>query len=403
MISVEDWAEIRRLHRAEGLSINEIVRRSGLARNTVRAALRSERPPVYERAAKGSIVDAVDGELRVLLAEHPRMPATVLAERIGWRGGMTVFKQRVRVLRPLFVPPDPVQRTTYRPGELAQWDLWFPEVDIPIGFGQTARLPVVVGVSGYSRWIAGRMILSRQAHDILAGKLECLLELGGVPRAAVWDGEGALVSRHGRVSKPTRVFDAFRGVLGMGVVICKPGDPEAKGLVERANGYLETSFLPGRSFASVADFNTQLASWLTKANHRHHRVLGCRPADRIAEDRSAMMSFPPTLPDASWRFTARVPRDHYVRVATCDYSVHPRTIGRRVEVQVTLAEVLVHLDGQLVAHHQRSLVKHRTITDPAHDAARKVMVAFATAVADDAGDEVEQRDLTVYDRALGVA
>ena len=101
MIGVEDWAEIRRLHRAEGLSINEIVRRRGLARNTVRAALRSERPPLYERMSKGSIVDAVDGELRALLAEHPRMPATVLAERIGWTRGMTVFKQRVNARRKL--------------------------------------------------------------------------------------------------------------------------------------------------------------------------------------------------------------------------------------------------------------------------------------------------------------
>ena len=39
MINVEDWAEIRRLHRAEGLSIKEIARRLGVARNTVRDAL----------------------------------------------------------------------------------------------------------------------------------------------------------------------------------------------------------------------------------------------------------------------------------------------------------------------------------------------------------------------------
>jgi hypothetical protein len=38
-----------------------------------------------------------------------------------------------------------------------------------------------------------------------------------------------------------------------------PRDPEANGLVERANGYLETSFLPGRGFAGPADFGTQLA------------------------------------------------------------------------------------------------------------------------------------------------
>ena len=36
---MEDWAEIRRLHRAEGMAIKAIARRLGLARNTVRAAL----------------------------------------------------------------------------------------------------------------------------------------------------------------------------------------------------------------------------------------------------------------------------------------------------------------------------------------------------------------------------
>ena len=37
VIDVEDWAEIRRLHRAEGMSIKAIARRLGVARNTVRA------------------------------------------------------------------------------------------------------------------------------------------------------------------------------------------------------------------------------------------------------------------------------------------------------------------------------------------------------------------------------
>ena len=37
------------------------------------------------------------------------------------------------------------------------------------------------------------------------------------------------------------------------------------------------SFLPGRSFASPADFNTQLQDWLARANTRHRRALGCAP------------------------------------------------------------------------------------------------------------------------------
>src|SRR3954447_32917 len=107
VLDVEDWAEIRRLHLAEGVSIKEISRRLGVARNTVRSAVRSEGPPVFDRKPRLSAVDAGEAEIRVLLAEFPRMPATVIAERIGWDRSLTILKDRVRELRPLFEPADP--------------------------------------------------------------------------------------------------------------------------------------------------------------------------------------------------------------------------------------------------------------------------------------------------------
>jgi transposase len=402
VLNVEDWAEIRRLHKADGLSIKEIVRRTGVARNTVRAALRSDEPPTYRREGPGSAVDAVEPRIRELLSEFPRMPATVIAERIGWQGGRTVLQERVALLRPLFLPADPCQRTEYQPGELAQWDLWFPPVKIPLGQAQSVTLPVIVGVSGYSRTITGRMIPSREAHDILLGHLACLLDLGGVPRKGVYDNEAALISRHNGRPNPTPPFQRFRGTLGMGLVVCKPGDPEAKGMVERANKYLETSFIPGRRFTSPHDFNAQLAMWLRRANNRVHSTLRCRPSDRIDEDRAAMMTLPPVLPDPAWRETKRLGRDHWVRIGTCDYSVHPRAIGRRVDIRMDLDEVVVTCAGDEVARHARSWAKHRTVTDPDHERARRIMRAFTTAVAKD-DDEVEVRDLSVYDRATGVA
>lgn len=401
MIRVHDWAEVCRLHFAEGVSIKELVRRTGHSRNSIRAALRSSEPPRYDRARRAWRVDVVDGEIRALLGEYPRMPASVIAERIGWKGGMTQFKRRVAELRPLFVPPDPVQRTEHQPGELAQWDLWFPPVDIPAGFDQTARLPVLVGAAGYSRYLTARVIPSRRGHDILGGHLRCLIELGGVPRKGVYDNDPALASRHGARAKPTEAFDAFRGALGMGAYFCKPGDPEAKGLVERANRYLETSFLPGRSFESITDFNAQLWEWLQLANDRVHRTLRCAPADRIVEDRRAMMPLPPVLPDARWRFGTRIGRDHHVRIDTCDYSVSPRAIGRLVEVGVDLDDITITLAGEVIVRHTRSLAKHRTITDPAHVIERDALRVVAAVIAD--RDDVEVRDLASYDRALGVA
>jgi transposase len=104
---VEDWAEIRRLHRSEGMAIKAITRRLWVSRNAVRRALASESPPRYSRPSKGSVVDAVEPQIRELLHKTPTMPATVIAERIGWEHGLTVLKERVRELRPYYLPPDP--------------------------------------------------------------------------------------------------------------------------------------------------------------------------------------------------------------------------------------------------------------------------------------------------------
>ena len=104
--------------------------------NTVRRAVASDDPPKYRRAPKGSIVDAVEPAIRELLAEYPRMPATAIAERIGWERSLSVLKLRVRELRPVYLPADPVSRTAYQPGELAQCDLWFPPANIPLASGR---------------------------------------------------------------------------------------------------------------------------------------------------------------------------------------------------------------------------------------------------------------------------
>ena len=139
MLSVEDWAEIRRLRRSEGLPIKAIARVLGVSRNTVRAAIASDAPPRYVRKPGGSIVDAVEPRIRELLKAYPTMPATVIAERIGWTRSIRVLSARVAELRPVYLPPDPASRTNYAAGEIAQCDLWFPPIDLPVGFGQVRR------------------------------------------------------------------------------------------------------------------------------------------------------------------------------------------------------------------------------------------------------------------------
>jgi hypothetical protein len=106
-----------------------------------------------------------------------------------------------------------------------------------------------------------------------------------------------------------------------------------------------------------------------------------------------------------WRSALRLPRDHYVRLDSNDYSVHPAVIGRRVEVRGDLDRVQAFCDGRLVADHARCWARHQTLSDPAHLAAaaqlRHDRAESRAANRRDQG-EVQLRCLADYDAAFGV-
>ena len=146
MIDVEHWAEIRRMHFIEGVSIREIHRRTGLHRETIRRALAGKRPPAYRRAQAPSKLDPFKEEVERLLRSDHRIPGTRIRELIaelGYEGGKTILDDHLREVRPRFAPRRTYQRTVYRPGEICQFDLWEPQEEIPVGHGQTRRAWVV--------------------------------------------------------------------------------------------------------------------------------------------------------------------------------------------------------------------------------------------------------------------
>jgi len=398
VVSVEQWAEIRRLYFVKRLSIKEIVRRTGHGRNTIRRALRSGEVPRYRRPPRPSKLDPFREEIHRLLGEDARLPGKRLRELLeeqGYEGSKTILDDYLREVRPLFLPrPRTFQRTSYRPGALCQFDLWEPSREIPVGSGQMRRGYVVVGCLPYSRAGAGTLVFSKEAPDLLYGIGRCLAKLGALPETLVWDREGALHAGDGR---PTDPFAAFCGELRVGWRFLEPRDPQSKGVVERLQGYLETSFEPGRSFAGELDFQEQLDRWFCeRANVRFHRMLCCRPVDRLAEELTVMRSLPEAMPDTDRRLVTRVAPDPYVRVDSCDYSLDPRLVGRRVEVRVSQRElVAVCLDtGELACRHRRSVARHRTITALEHARALRELRGAPPE------PEVEQRPLARYDALI---
>jgi transposase len=397
VVGVEQWAEVRRLHFVKGLSQREIHRRTGLHRDTIRKAISSSEPPVYRRAAAGSKLDPFKDEIHRLLGGDPKLPGVrirELLEPLGCAASKTVVDDYLREVRPLFAPPPRTfQRTVYRPGEICQFDVWQPRDEVPVGHGQTRRGWVVIACLGYSRAGAGVLIFSRETEDLLAGIAGCLERLGGLPRTLVWDRQAGI---HGHGGRPSEAFAAFCGQLRVDWRFCEPADPQAKGAVERLQGYAETNFEPGRRFANELDFQDQLDAWFERINARTHKTLRARPVDRLADELEVMAALPERMPDTARRWTTRVPPDPHLRFDTNDYSLDPKLVGRRVEVRVNQRQVTaVALDtGELACRHARAFARHRTVTALEH---ARALRAGGRAPAEPA---VEVRPLDRYDQLI---
>jgi len=386
------------MHRVERLSVREISRRTGLHRKTIGRALSAEVPPRYVRARAGSKLDP----FRDWIVEQLRADPTIqslrlreMASELGYEGGKTIFDDYVREVRPRFLVKRTFQRTIYRPGELVQCDLWEPSGVIVVGHGQTRRGWVVTAGLCWSRVLAGALVFSKEAPDILWGVGRCLQRLGALPEKLVWDREGAIAGG----GRPTDAFAAFCGQLGVGWVILDAGDAQAKGLLERSHRFMRSNFEPGRCFANPVDFQLQLDGWCDRVNQRVHRTTRAVPAERLVEEQGRMRPLPGVLPDCDRRTVIRVPQQPYLRVDRNDYSIDPVFAGRRVEVGVSQTTVTaVVLDtGELACRHRRSFAGGLTVTDPAHQTELERLRAQRRQRHD---VEVEIRPLARYDAVI---
>src|SRR3954463_12752848 len=298
------------MREVEGLSIHEIVRRTGHDRNTVRRALRREGPPQYRRPPCPSKLDPFKDEIHRLLGEEAGIPGKRVRElvgELGFDGGKTIVDDYLREVRPLFERRRTYQRTVYRPGELLQFDLWEPRAEISVGHGQSRRGYVVTAELGFSRAIAAALVFAKEAPDLMYGMSRCLSRLGALPETLVWDREGAV---HAGGGEPTDAFAGFCGALRVGWLILEARDPEAKGALERSHRFMRTNFEPGRSFANELDYQLQLDDWCDKVNARVHRTTRAVVGERLAAERERCGRCPlgcRTLTDASSRASRRSP------------------------------------------------------------------------------------------------
>lgn len=407
MFKVQEWAEVHRLHGVEHVSKAAIATRLGMSRNTVARLLSLEEPPRYEREASGSMLDPFKDEIAAMLGEDPKAPATVILQhlrRSGYAGGITILKEHLSRVRPSFVSARTFQRTSYLPGEISQLDWWHTGRQIPVGKGASREAFGLVATLPHSAAHAAVFTFARTMGDLIAAALGCFERLGGAPDAVVCDNDPGVV--RDRIDRKAILHDevaAFFGALGTKVIVLNPRDPQAKGSVERTNGYFDRSFLSLRTFGDLEDLQSQHDHWATEiAFRRHHRRVGAKVHDAWVVERGFLRALPDPRPDTTRHTEARISRDGFCRVKDVDYSVPPGLAGRRVQIRVSLHEVVVHLEGHEIARHIRSYVPADVVISPTHARALR-LAREARSRLKDAENEMPEVDLARYDRAFDLS
>jgi transposase len=373
LIAGELHARIRRLFYAEHWRIGTIASELGVHPDTVRRAIESERFNKAAAAVRASQIDPYKAFLGEVLKLHPRLRSTRLFEMIrqrGYTGSVVHLRRYVRKVRPT-AQKEAFLRRCPLVGEEAQVD-WGSFGKIRIGNAERT-LSCFVLVLSWSRAMHARFALDQTMESFLRGHIEAFHVLGGAPRAILYDNlKSVVLERIGdHIRFHPRILD-LAGHYHFAPKPCAVYRGNEKGRVERTIQFLRHSFFAARSFSSVSDLNTQLATWIERTAHERKvpgDPTGRRVAEALEEERSLLLSLPEHDFECDLVRPVAAGKTPYVRFDGNDYSI-PHTQVRKVLTLVASDTLVRILDGNAeIARHARSWDRGLTLEDPVHLAA----------------------------------
>lgn len=370
MLSLEDWVDIRSMHK-QGYSIAAIVRELGVARNTVRRAIRQDESPRYtRRKPRASKLDPYKDYLKARLEKFPELSGVRLLEEIralGYAGQKTILNDFLSSLRAQ-IHRDLTVRFETMPGHQGQID--WGHFGTVIEEGCMYKLYGFVFVLGYSRAIYVEFSLSQNIESLLRCHLHAFDYFGGYPKELLYDNMKTVILIEGSDGQGRRWnprFLDFAGYYGFVPRLCRPYRARTKGKVERSIGYVKDNFFLGRSFSDLQDLNHQALVWCdTKANTRVHATTGEIPFERLKKENLLSHKGHPIY-DTSEVVARKVSRDCYVSFKGNFYSVPWIYGARAITLRATPEGILeIWAEGKCVGSHRLCRKKGQTITDPEH-------------------------------------
>jgi transposase len=372
-----------------GASVRSIARALGISRGAVSrvlAKVQAQRngpsTPLPRPRPRASLVDAYEPVLRELLARYANLTVARAFQELqarGYRGGYTVVRQRVRLLRP-GAAPAPVPRFESEPAQQAQMD--FGVYDLDFTREGRRRVYLFSYLLGYSRRQYLRFVEAMDLTTTMREHVRAFHYLGGVARVCLYDNFKAVVLKHdadGPLYNPR--FLAFATHYGFKPQACRVRRPQTKGKVERQFHYVETSLFNGRTFESLEHLNEVTASWLAQvADVRLLRDFKETPLQRHERERPDLLPLPTCDFDTALVLYRHVNVDGFISHRSNFYSVPWSYIGQVLPVRVSDVEVIIYSIGlDEVARHRllpttttgsrQTLKNHHPTDDPGQRAA----------------------------------
>lgn len=368
-VSDQQKEDVLRLHFVEHLPSRKIAERLGMARRTVRNVINGRQRPLATRKPRETQLSEYEGFIKEELARLSSMNAPAMLERLraqGYTGGISVLRDRMRVLRPR--PHIEVfSHFDVRPAERLEVDWAELGYVLP---GVLRRVSALVAVLVYSRMIFVTFALSHAMGSFLRCMDRALRFFGGRAAVDVFDNMKTVVTGRFRgepLLHPTMV--EYARVHGFAVAATKPRHPTGKPFVERGIGFLRTRFLPGVRFSDLATLERDGIAWRdTFANAREHEATGKVPQLVFEHgERQALAPLRDVHFDTDDVLTTSVGRTHQIGFDRNQYTVPWRLAGQRVLVRGDDDRVRVLLGHKEVCSHTRSWSVGSLVADARHE------------------------------------
>ena len=352
MLKLGQFMDIKELQ-SEGLSIRQIVERTGFSRNTVRKVLRGRHPMRAKVVSRSSKLDTFKDYVRQRVAEYSLSAVRLLPEiqAMGYDGSIQTLR---RFVSGLLAPQRRLQQATVRfetpPGKQAQVD--WTECGRFVIDGKPITVYAFVMVLSYSRKLYVQFTTSMKLPVLLHCHMEAFAYFGGWPEQILYDNMKQVRIGPGQLNEGLCDFATH---YGFAVKTHRAYRPRTKGKVERSCHYVKDHFLTARSFDSLDDLNTQARHWLDHtANMRTHGTTG-----RVPNDDALLERLTPYADQRPYQLQQVVHRtvnsNSQVHYHGSSYSVPPSSIGQRVSVNSQGGQIWIKQGETVLAEHRAAL------------------------------------------------